>query len=135
MKPSPRAPFDWHALRRTIRFQPVIVWIVCAFFLKPAAQATPWLLRASCSGPVRDGVANLAFIAYVLVVPPAAAALVYLFAGRRRMSGQIRLMGDCGLTLILLISAANAYSLAGQARARWSTMSPGLSALRAACWK
>ena len=129
------APFDWQSFRKTFPFQPVPVWIISALALKPAARATPWVLRATCAEPARSGVSNVAFVLYALVLPAAAAALVYLLAGRRRMTRQIRFMGDWCLALVLLVSGANAYSLVRQARANWTTMRPGLSALRAACWK
>ena len=135
MKRPPLQPFDWPAFFRTFPFQPVPIWIVCALLLRPAARATPWILRASCEGQARDGVANLAFVAYAFFVPVAAAILVYLLAGRRRMARPHRLIGDFCLALVLLISGANGLSLGGQLRARWTTLSPGLRALRAACWK
>jgi hypothetical protein len=93
------------------------------------------LLRATCQGPLRQGVVNSALIVYSLVLPEAAAALVYLLAGRRRMSKPHRLMGDWCLALILLIAAFNASDMIGRTRAGWRTLRPGLSALRAACWK
>ena len=130
-----RPPFDWQAFRRTFTFQPVPVWIVSALALKPAARATPWMLRATCAEPARSGLSNVAFVLYALVLPAAAAALVYLFAGRRRMTKQLRFMGDCCLALVLLASAANAFALVRQARANWTTVRPGLAGLRAACWK
>ncbi|HEX4048970.1 MAG TPA: hypothetical protein VH309_14085 [Elusimicrobiota bacterium] len=135
MKRPALEPFDWLAFRRTFPFQPVPVWIAAALLLRPAARATPFLLRATCSGPARDGVANLALVVYALVLPAGAASLVYLLAGRRRMSRQLRFMGDFCLALVLLISAANAVSLARQARAGWTTLRPGLHSLRDACWK
>lgn len=131
----PLEPFDWPAFRRTFPFQPVPVWIVSALALRPAARATPALLRATCAGPARQGVANFAFVAYALVVPAAAAALVYLLAGRRRMTRAHRAMGDFCLALVLLASAGNAFALVRQARANWTVVRPGLRALRAACWK
>ena len=103
--------------------------------LHPLARATPRLLRASCLGPLREGVVNTAFIVYVLVLPPAAAALVYLLAGRRRMTGRLRRMGDWCLALVLLISALNNGGLALRVAANWATLRPGLASLRAACWK
>jgi hypothetical protein len=135
MSRPPLEPFDWPAFLKTFRYQPVPVWIVCALLLKPAARATPWLLRASCAGSAREAVVSFAFVGYALVVPAAAAALVYLLAGRRRMARQQRLMGDWCLGLVLLISASNTLALARGARAKWAVMRPGLSALRAACWK
>lgn len=135
MSRPPREPFDWAAFWRTFPLQPVTVWIVAGLLLRPAARATPALLRATCQGAVRDGVANLAFVVYALFVPAAAAALVYLLAGRRRMTRQHRLMGDWCLGLVLLVSAVNAFSLIRQARANWGTLRPGLHSLRGACWK
>ena len=134
MKGRTLEPFDWPAFRRTFAFQPVPVWIISALLLRPAARATPFLLRAACADPAREGVANLAFVLYALVLPPAAAALVYLLAGRRRMARAQRLMGDWCLALVLLISAANAFAFAGRARTSWAVARPGLRALRAACW-
>lgn len=135
MKAQPLEPFDWPAFFKTFRFQPVPIWIVCALLLKPAARATPALLRATCSGPTREGVVNFAFVAYGAVLPAAAAAFVYLVFGRRRMTRAHRLMGDLCLGLVLLISGGNALGLARQARAHWSVLGPGLRSLRAACWK
>ncbi|MFI5363839.1 MAG: hypothetical protein ACHQ49_17900 [Elusimicrobiota bacterium] len=135
MTRPPLEPFDWSAFRKTFGFQPVPVWIISALALKPASRATPWILRATCEEPVRGGIANVAFVVYALFLPAAAAALVYLLAGRRAMTKQLRFMGDCCLALILLVSAANAYSLVRQARANWTVVRPGLAALRAACWK
>jgi hypothetical protein len=130
-----RPPFDWQAFRKTFLFQPVPVWIVSALALKPAARATPWMLRATCEDPLRAAVVSFAFVLYALFVPAAAAALVYLLAGRQRMNRQLRLMADWCLVMVLLISAANAFALARSARDQWTTMRPGLLALRAACWK
>jgi hypothetical protein len=135
MSRPPLEPFDWPAFRKTFALQPVPVWIMSALLLRPAARATPFLLRATCAGPAREGVANLAFVFYALVLPPAAAALVYLPAGRRRMARAQRLMGDCCLALVLLISAGYAFTFARRARADWAIARPGLHALRAACWK
>jgi hypothetical protein len=135
MTRPPLEPFDWAAFRKTFPFQPVPVWIASALLLRPAARATPALLRATCGGPAREAVASFAFVAYALVLPAAAAALVYLLAGRRRMKKELRLLGDCCLALVLLISTANAFFLVRQARANWTTVRPGLRALRAACWK
>jgi hypothetical protein len=135
MKPPAFEPFDWAAFRRTFLFQPVPVWILCALTLRPLARATPWLLRATCEGQARGGIANFAFVLYALFLPETAAVLVYLLAGRRRMTRAHRLMGDCCLGLVLLISGANVFSLARQARANWATLRPGLHSLRAACWE
>ena len=135
MKRPPFEPFDWPAFRKTFRFQPVPVWIATALLLRPAARATPALLRAACAGPAREGVANFAFVVYALVVPAAAAALVYLLAGRRRMTNQLRFMGDCCLALVLLISAGNVFVLVRSARAHWTTVRPAFHSLRFACWK
>ncbi len=131
----PAAAFDWPRFVRTFRYQPVPVWIASTLLLRPASRATPFLLRASCAGPAREIVANFALVAYALVLPAAAAALVYLLAGRRRMTGPLRRMGDWCLALVLLISAINDAGLLRGAAASWTTMRPGLSALRAACWK
>ncbi|HXT01195.1 MAG TPA: hypothetical protein VN915_11005 [Elusimicrobiota bacterium] len=135
MKRAPVEPFDWPGFFKTFRYQPVPVWIICALLLKPAAKATPAVLRAACTGPTREGIVNFAFVVYGVVVPAAAATLVYLFFGRRRMSRPHRLMGDLCLALVLLISAANGLSLGRQARANWAVLGPGLRSLRAACWK
>lgn len=135
MSRPPLEPFDWPAFRKTFAFQPVPVWIISGLLLKPAARATPFLLRATCTGPARDGVANLAFVLYALALPPAAATLVYLLFGRRRMARAQRLMGDCCLALVLLISSGYAVVFAHKARASWEIARPGLGALRAACWK
>jgi hypothetical protein len=135
MSRPPLEPFDWRGFFKTFRYQPVPVWIVAALLLRPAARATPWLLRASCQGPARAAVANFAFVVYALVLPAAAASLVYLLGGRRRMAKPHRLMGDWCLGLVLLISAVNGASLIRQARANWASVRPGLGALRAACWK
>lgn len=135
MKRSPLEPFDWAGFFATFRYQPVPVWIVCALLLKPAARATPALLRATCSGPTRDGVSNFAFVAYGAVVPAAAAALIYLLFGRPRMARPHRLMGDWCLALVLMISGFNAFALVRQARTNWAVLGPGLRSLRVACWK
>lgn len=131
----PLEPFDWPAFFKTFRYQPVPVWIACALLLKPAARATPALLRATCAGPAREGIVSFAFVGYALVVPAAAAILVYLLAGRRRMARPQRLMGDWCLALVLLITAVNAFALVRRARANWTVLRPGMAALRAACWK
>lgn len=135
MSRAPREPFDWPEFFRTFRYQPVPIWIICALLLKPAARATPALLRASCQGPTREAVSNFAFVVYGAVVPAAVATLVYLLFGRRRMAKPHRLMGDWCLALVLLISGANAFSLGRQVRANWTVLGPGLRSLRAACWK
>jgi hypothetical protein len=133
--PRPLEPFDWPAFFKTFRYQPVPIWIICALLLKPAARVTPAILRATCAGPTREGVVNFAFVVYGAFLPAAAAALVYLLLGRRRMSPPHRRMGDWCLALVLLLSGANAVSLGLQARAHWTVLSPGLRSLRAACWK
>jgi hypothetical protein len=135
MTRPPPAPFDWPAFFRTFPLQPVPVWIFSALLLRPAGRATPWLLRATCEGAVRQAVANLAFVGYALFVPAAGASLVYLLVGRRRMARPHRLIGDWCLALVLLVSAGNDVSLIRQARARWPVLRPGLHSLRAACWK
>jgi hypothetical protein len=135
MSRPPLEPFDWAAFRKTFAYQPVPVWIVSALLLRPLANATPALLRATCQGATRAGVSNLALVVYALVLPVSAASLVYLAAGRRRMAPPHRVMGDWCLALVLLISAGNAVSLIRQARANWQVLRPGLHALRAACWK
>ena len=134
MSRPPLEPFDWAAFRRTFPFQPVPVWIMSALLLRPASRATPFLLRAACTGPAREAVASFAFVVYALFLPAAAATLVYLLAGRRRMTRPHRLMGDCCLALVLLISTGNALALVNRARASWPKVRPGLGALRAACW-
>jgi len=131
----PAGPVDWPLFFKRLPLQPVSAWLACALVLHPLARATPRLLRASCLGPLREGVVNTAFIVYVLVLPPAAAALVYLLAGRRRMTGRLRRMGDWCLALVLLISALNNGGLALRVAANWATLRPGLASLRAACWK
>ncbi|MFI5361974.1 MAG: hypothetical protein ACHQ49_08405 [Elusimicrobiota bacterium] len=135
MKRPPRAPFDWPAFGRTLPFQPALVWIAAALLLRPAANATPALLGASCGGPERAGLKNCAFIVYALLLPPAAAALVYLLTGRRRMSRPHRIIGDGCLALVLLVSSGNAVALVRSVRANWTTALYGLSSLRSACWK
>lgn len=135
MSRKPLEPFDWPGFFKTFRYQPVPVWIIGALLLKPAARATPTLLRATCTGPTREGVVNFAFVAYAAVLPALAAALVYLIFGRRRMAKPHRLMGDWCLALVLMISGANAFALGRQARANWAVLGPGLRSLRAACWK
>jgi hypothetical protein len=135
MSRRPLEPFDWAGFFKTFRYQPVPLWIVCALLLKPMARATPALLRATCSGPTREGVVNFAFVVYGAVLPAAVAASVYLLVGRRRMAKPHRLLADCCLGLVLLISAGNGLVLGRQARASWATLGPGLRSLRAACWK
>jgi hypothetical protein len=133
MRPA-REPFDWPAFFKIFRFQPVPVWIVSGLLLRPLSRATPGLLRAACDGPAREGVMSFAFVVYSMILPPAAAALVYGI-GRKRMAKPHRLMGDLCLVLVLLASAANAFILVRQARANWAEVRSGLHALRATCWK
>lgn len=129
MKPE---PFDWRLFFKTFPLQPVPVWIACALILRPLARATPWLLRASCEGPAREGVVNAAFILYAYALPGTAATAVYLLVGRRRIAkAPHRLMGDCCLALVLLSSAFMAVTLARS----WPLLSPALKTLGGVCWK
>jgi hypothetical protein len=129
-------PFDWPAFFKTFPFQPVPVWVACTLLLKPLARATPFLLRATCAGAARQGIVNVALIVYANVLPAAAAAAVYLLAGRRRMlNPQHRRIGDGCLILVLLLTAFTAASMANLVRSGWTTLGPGLQALRGACWK
>ena len=132
----PAEPFDWPLFLKNLPFQPVPVWVAGALLVKPLARATPWLLRAACSGAVRQGVVNVAIVAYASVLPAALAAAVYLLVGRRRMrNARHRLFGDSSLALVLLASALIAASMARLVHAGWTTLGPGLHALRGACWK
>jgi hypothetical protein len=131
----PAAAFDWPIFAKLLPLQPVTTWLACALALRPLARATPRLLNAACSGPLRQGLVDTSLVVYVLVLPPAAAAAVYLLAGRRRMTPPLRRMGDWCLALILVVSAVNDANLVRRASAEWTTLRPGLDALRAACWK
>ncbi len=133
---SPREPFDWPLFFKNFPFQPIPVWVACTLVVKPLARATPRLLRAACSGPARQGVVNVALVVYANVLPAAAAAAVYLLAGRRRIQDpQHRRIGDGGLALVLLVSGFTAVAMARRIAAGWAALGPGLTALRAACWK
>jgi hypothetical protein len=129
------SPFEWPLFFRNFPFHPVPVWVACTFLVKPLSRATPWLLRASCAGAARQGVANVALIVYANVLPAAAATAVYLLAGRRRMTHpQHRAIGDGGLVLVLLVSAISAAMMARLIGSAWPMLRPGLAGLRAACW-
>jgi hypothetical protein len=133
---SPIDGFDWPLFFRTLPFQPVPVWLVCALFIKPLARATPSMLRATCTGAVRQGLVNLAIVAYANVLPATAATAAYLLVGRRRLDApHHRQIGDVCLALVLVVSALNASMMARTISSAWPTIGPGLGALRAACWK
>jgi hypothetical protein len=85
---------------------------------------------------VRQGVVNVAIVAYANLLPAAVASASYLLVGRRRLDDPShRKIGDVCLAVVLIISALNAAMMAWAIIAGWKTMGPGLRALRAACWK
>jgi hypothetical protein len=138
--PSPRAfsrrePFDWPLLLKRVYLQPAFVWLLLAALSAPASRVLPGLLRASCTGPARDGAAAASLIVYILLVPALGASAWYLGFARKRLEKIAhRWVGDLSLVLLLLVSAGNAAVLAASAARRWPALAPQLSAMRAACW-
>jgi hypothetical protein len=137
--PSPRAfsrvRFDWPDFLRTLHLQPGAVWVALAALARPVSSFAPAALGASCSGNAREGVAQAAFIAYVLIAPLAGSLAWYFGFSRRRLAAPTsRAVAKVSLVLLAAVSALNAAVIGGELVSRWPLLSPGLSAWRSACW-
>jgi hypothetical protein len=129
--PRRQEPFDWPLFFRTILWQPVPLWLIFNAPAGPLGAAAPRLLGAACTGRPRAALSSVASVFYLAVVPPLAAAAVYLLAGRRRLTDRRhRLIGDATLLMLAAVSVWYGYGVAVRAAA----MSGPLGGLKALCW-
>lgn len=126
--------FSAREFLRTVPFQPAVAWVAAGAACGPLARALPGLTGAVCSGAQRQAVGALAYFALINVLPPLAAAAVYLPARRRFDKPALRFMGDATLGIVLTVSAVNAALSALSLHARWDGVSAGARTLRALCW-
>ena len=128
-------PFDWRAFAANLPWQPVPQWLLFSALAYPFSRAFPALTRASCDGEPRTMLVKASLVVYTMAAPALLTLLVYLFAGRRRMTVRHhRLLANVTLALIVVMSAADALVVSRAVSEQWPTLGPALASLRAACW-
>lgn len=141
--PSPKAfsgllkgePFDWRAFAANLPWQPVPQWLLFSALAYPFSRAFPVLSRASCPGEARVMLSKVALVAYTMFVPALLTLLVYLFAGRRRMTVRNhRLIANVTLALLVVMTVVDALVVSRAVSSQWETLGPSLGLLRGACW-
>ncbi|MFI5345915.1 MAG: hypothetical protein ACHQ51_06030 [Elusimicrobiota bacterium] len=130
-----RGPFDWPLFFRRLPFQPVPLWLLLSALAGPFARAFPALTRAACQGSLRASLMSAELVVYTAVAPALATAVFYLAVGRRRLENpDHRLIADASFALMLTLTCVDGFLLAGRIREQWSSLRPGLAAIRAVCW-
>ncbi|OGS41099.1 MAG: hypothetical protein A2506_13865 [Elusimicrobia bacterium RIFOXYD12_FULL_66_9] len=130
-----RPPTDWHALLKSLPYQPAPLFILLGLLAEPFARISPWLLRASCEGRPRATLAAIFLFVYVAAGMPLACAAYYLgFARRRVPPGRPKSVADLSFILVLIVSVVTLAVLGRGLAARWDAIQPALTYLRDACW-
>ena len=130
-----RKPFDWPLFFRRLPYHPVPLWLLLNAVAEPFARAFPFLSRAACEGRLRQSMMSAELTVYILAVPAAATAAYYLAYGRRRIEDpEHRKIADASFALMLALSLFDAWQTVRRIHAQWAVLSPGLRAIRAACW-
>ncbi|OGR96753.1 MAG: hypothetical protein A2V88_15515 [Elusimicrobia bacterium RBG_16_66_12] len=127
---------EWKPIMKSLPFQPALVFILLGFLAEPIAGTAPWLLRASCEGPLRATLAASFMAVYITVGMPSACAAYYLgFARRRIAPSRPRTIADLSFVLVLAVSAVTLAAMSRGLAARWTALQPALASVRDACWK
>jgi hypothetical protein len=130
-----RKPFDWPLFFQRLPYHPVPLWLLLNAIAEPFARAFPVLARAACEGRLRQSLMSAELTVYIVLFPALATAAYYLALGRRRIENrEHRKIADATFVLMLALSVFDGWKTGSRIHDQWTVLSPGLKAIRAACW-